>query len=206
MLALGPDRAKDALRAPRSGRAEGPVLDAIRAERTIAVKRLRGVGFTPGGHAGAAMSKSEELIAQLTSWPIAWVGVVLAVAIAVRLLRGFGPVAKQVAVQHFHPLTKVIDRVERAFGAFVETESAGAKVTYIGAYDLGPQYLAFWIFTTTDKERDRLLNEPQMIEALHELLRSNSYPVDAVASVGLAVESQETVDRDFEGNGFYAMK
>ncbi len=45
MLALGPDRVKDALRAPRSGRAKGPVLDAIRTERTIAAKRLRGVGF-----------------------------------------------------------------------------------------------------------------------------------------------------------------
>jgi hypothetical protein len=47
---------------------------------------------------------------------------------------------------------------------------------------------------------------PQLIAELRSALLAVGYPEDAVPKVGFAFESQETVDRDYNGNWWYAVK
>jgi hypothetical protein len=76
----------------------------------------------------------------------------------------------------------------------------------IGAIGVDPKHLAFWIATDKDWERDQLLEDltfrPDCLEALLQC----GYPEEAVPFVGVTVESQETVDRDFFGRWQGAMK
>src|SRR5437868_1234227 len=61
-----------------------------------------------------------------------------------------------------------------------------------------------WLGTTTDGERDRLLADASVDARPAELTREHG-PDDG-AFEGYNVESQETVDREFEGSWFYRLR
>ncbi|MBX7249403.1 MAG: hypothetical protein K1X35_10225 [Caulobacteraceae bacterium] len=82
--------------------------------------------------------------------------------------------------------------------------SAGAF--HIGAVDISPANLAFWITTPTDAERDRLKADEDLRRAFRAALADAGYPPDSISHVGFAYESQETCDRDYGGNWWYVIK
>ena len=69
-----------------------------------------------------------------------------------------------------------------------------------------PGLLYIFIDTRTDAERDSLRADPTLHPEIVAALVANGYPQDAAPFVGLAIESQETVDRDFGGNWYRARK
>ena len=69
-----------------------------------------------------------------------------------------------------------------------------------GATSISPRYLSFSIKTTTDRERDLLRNDPEIINDFRKALRVARYPEEAIELVKLGVESQETIDREHAGN------
>lgn len=81
-----------------------------------------------------------------------------------------------------------------------------AHVISIGAVDVNPAYLAFWIFTITDEERDRLQGDRVLEARLREAVEKAGYPKDAISEVGFAYESKQTVDERFGGDFWKAMK
>lgn len=89
---------------------------------------------------------------------------------------------------------------------FVRERLPQADVFSFGAIDISPSYLAIWVTTGTDEERDALRNDETLVPRLRELLVSAGYPQDHVPSVGFEFESQETVDRDFGGSWRYTVK
>jgi hypothetical protein len=80
------------------------------------------------------------------------------------------------------------------------------KVISFGATYVDPRYLAIWIQTRTDEERDQLAAKPALIEQIREALLKVGYPSLAVPKVSISFESQETVDRDYKGQWFLRFK
>ncbi|MFF1633548.1 hypothetical protein [Leifsonia sp. NPDC058248] len=76
---------------------------------------------------------------------------------------------------------------------------------FVGAFPDLPG-AGVWLCTTTDRERDTLRNDATVVETALEVLREVGFsPID-VARSAVIVESQQTVDQDFEGSWYYAMR
>ncbi len=82
---------------------------------------------------------------------------------------------------------------------------SGFKCTLLalGAYDVDPRLLQFVVQVPTDAERDKLRERQAFAEGLKELLVKHGWPESARDDVVFHIESQETVDRENEGNWAY---
>jgi len=103
-------------------------------------------------------------------------------------------------------LEPLIEAAKRRILGLAGRHCAGVKIFHFGAVDIDPRHLAIWLTTATDAERDRLRKAPGLEAAFREALAAASYPAHAIAEVGFAYESQETVDRDLKGNWWHAVK
>lgn len=103
-------------------------------------------------------------------------------------------------------LPVVIRRAERRVRQLVCARFPCCRVWSFGATDIDPKYLAIWISTDTDAERDALAGDDALRRHLYDVLREVGYPAGAVDQVAFGFESQETVDREYQGNWYYAMK
>jgi hypothetical protein len=72
--------------------------------------------------------------------------------------------------------------------------------------DVGSTWLGVWMQTTSDEERDRLMSNPRTVPWIRELLVASGYPVVEASVTTITIQSQETVDRNYEGSWFYAMR
>jgi hypothetical protein len=103
-------------------------------------------------------------------------------------------------------LYPTIVRSRRAMRRIVKQRGSGFRVSSFGETHIAPQYLCVCIDVNTDDERDRLLEDKDLIEQLRQAILSSGYPAESVPLVKFSIESQETVDRDFEGSWWYARK
>jgi hypothetical protein len=71
---------------------------------------------------------------------------------------------------------------------------------------VGNSWLGVWLQTTGDEERDRLLSNPRTVPWIRELLVASGYPVVEASITAVTIQSQETVDRSYDGSWFYAMR
>ena len=99
-----------------------------------------------------------------------------------------------------------IYRARREVRGLVRRISPRARVFTFGAARIDPRFLALWIATPTDAERDQLRADTNLMSALRAAFIRAGYPVDAVPSVRIAVESEETIARDFGGKWSRATK
>jgi hypothetical protein len=111
------------------------------------------------------------------------------------------------ARRHAPPELKTIIETARAgIEALARQHAEIVFTTWIGAVEIDPKHLAFWIFTRTDAERDRLASNDRLLEEFREIAAVAGYPPPAVPQIKFAFESKETVDRDWDGNYWYAMR
>jgi hypothetical protein len=103
-------------------------------------------------------------------------------------------------------LSLTIWRARRAIKRLVRRYCPRAKLFSFGATWIDPRYLAIWIATETDDERDRLRAMPDLIDAFRQALGDAGYPPAAIPEVGFEFESEETVRRDYGGNWFHRTK
>jgi len=80
------------------------------------------------------------------------------------------------------------------------------RVSSFGATSIDPQHLCICINVKSDEVRNRLQEDQALIDQLRQALLTCGYPAECVPLVAFSIESQETVDRDFGGNWFYARK
>jgi hypothetical protein len=105
------------------------------------------------------------------------------------------------------PFQAAADKAKRELQDRIQDRAPGAKVSDLGCIgDLGPESLGVWVKTRTDAERDGLLADATLKQTLDQALSQAGYPEAAIPHVELTIQSQETVDRDYEGNWFYAMR
>jgi hypothetical protein len=83
---------------------------------------------------------------------------------------------------------------------------ADFRVSSFGATSIDPRHLCICIDVKSDDMRNRLQEDQALIDQLRQALLTCGYPAESVPLVGFSIESQETVDRDFGGNWFYARK
>jgi len=88
-------------------------------------------------------------------------------------------------------------RAEKEFQRAIRPCCPTAKVFSFGGKHVHPD---IWIATVTDAERDKLQQDTNLIHQLRAALLHVGYPAEDVAMVQLVLESQEAVDREFEGS------
>ncbi len=75
-----------------------------------------------------------------------------------------------------------------------------------GAYYIDPKHLVFVVGVQTDKEKETLKANSLFAMSMQELLSTFNWPIQARYSIAFDVESQETVDRENNGNWWYHYK
>lgn len=105
--------------------------------------------------------------------------------------------------EHLKALSDAIERSEPAI--ISATQSAGVvrvewTIGFVWPYDVSA-----WLCTTTDAERDELRDQP-FHEAVFEILVGAGLPVRDLGQLRLTKQSQETVDREYQGSWFYALR
>ena len=104
-------------------------------------------------------------------------------------------------------LKAIVKQAESDFKALAEKRGHRATGIFsFGATDIHPRHLAFWLTFADDAGRDRFFEDGAAHAAMRARLVTLGYPEHAVPNVGITAESQETVDRDFQGNWWHAVK
>lgn len=79
-------------------------------------------------------------------------------------------------------------------------------VDIYGAYDINPNNLVIWVCVETDEVKSKLSSNVEVINQLRQVLIDREYPVDSRQFIHIGFESQETVDRESDGNWFHHFK
>jgi hypothetical protein len=107
----------------------------------------------------------------------------------------------------FFGLGRTVGRIERAIQRLAKLSAQEPIwVTHYGAFDIQPRHLVYWICVKTDGERDRLRADRPLLANLRQLLVDFDYPPEGRDHVHIGFESQETVDRDSDGNWWHHWK
>ena len=77
------------------------------------------------------------------------------------------------------------------------------RVEFVTAF-IEPYDSWVWLGTPTDSERDELLDVPDLLELVSDAIQASGLDLSLIT--GATAQSQETVDRDYEGSWFYALR
>ena len=124
--------------------------------------------------------------------------------VLVRIVRRRGQ-APESAPYH-RDLKPLIKTVESTMLKAVRERLPTAGLFSTGDVHVAPSKLVLWATTQTDAERDTLAADDALEPLMRETLKRVGYPSGAIARVRLDFQSQETVDRDFGGSWFQAIK
>jgi hypothetical protein len=94
-------------------------------------------------------------------------------------------------------------RIEYALKSLLKEFGIQANVWSFGAYYIDPRRLAFVIAVPLDIDRAAVQNNRAFISRVEKLLVLFNWDVAARDQVRFHVESQETVDREDNGNWLY---
>jgi hypothetical protein len=98
---------------------------------------------------------------------------------------------------------KVAHIAEEAQTLVRRTGGTACTILSLGAYDVDPRLLMFVVQVAKDADREKLKERPALAEGLKELPKKHGWPASASDDVVFQIESQETVDRENEGNWAY---
>ena len=105
------------------------------------------------------------------------------------------------------PIGRVTALVERAIRDEVGRHAKEKFwVTHYGANNIHPKHLVYWIVVGSDYEKHRLEADSALMAVLRSLLMRYDYPIEGRDGVHVGFESQETVDRESEGNFYHHWK
>lgn len=97
-------------------------------------------------------------------------------------------------------------RIESALRALLKAVGIKPFVWSFGAYYIDPKHMVFVVGVPSDKERDSLRNDKDFLAKMQSLLVRFNWPAPAREHVAFDIESQETVDRESNGNWWHHYK
>jgi hypothetical protein len=103
-------------------------------------------------------------------------------------------------------LTFKIKRIELSLKGLIKELGIKPYVWSFGAYDINPKHMVFIAGVQTDEERDKLRSNQSIQSQMRNLLKKHNWPVEARVHVHFDIESQETVNRENDGNWWYHYK
>lgn len=104
-------------------------------------------------------------------------------------------------------IKKITEKAQSLISQIIKDEVQEKHwVTHYGANDIHPKHLVYWICVQSDKERDRLTSDKQLTKRLRDTLNVVNYPEEGREFVFIGFESQETVDRESNGNWWHHWK
>jgi hypothetical protein len=78
------------------------------------------------------------------------------------------------------------------------------RIEFVAAF---PQHeFAVWLCTQSDRDRDALGSPDPMLDAVRASVVEAGFTPDHVTDLRTVAQSQETVDRDYGGSWFYALR
>lgn len=80
-----------------------------------------------------------------------------------------------------------------------------SRIEYVVGF-VKPYGIHVWLCTATDGERDALPAPNPCQSEVRAVLDAAGLPRDEATFEGTVAQSQETVDRDYEGSWFYALR
>lgn len=84
-------------------------------------------------------------------------------------------------------------------------DSGVATIKYVVGF-VEPYEVSVWLGTETDAQRDALGRRQGLHETVADALVASGIDGSDAVFDGVVVESQETVDREYEGSWFYALR
>ncbi len=103
-------------------------------------------------------------------------------------------------------VSPTIHRVRANVRAILSKDYPTATVSSYGATEIDPRQFTVTIDVLTDRQRDEIRRDPLLRERFRQALVNADYPVAAIPRVGFDIQSQQTVDREHEGNWYRARK
>lgn len=103
-----------------------------------------------------------------------------------------------------HAVFEALGRAEPMLVEALEAHGI-SRVEYVVGF-VKPYRVFVWLGTDTDAERDALPRDDPFLDEVREVLDAVGLPHDEAHLDGTTAQSQETVDRDYEGNWFYALR
>ncbi len=97
-------------------------------------------------------------------------------------------------------------RIEADLKRLIRNLGIKPIVWSFGAYYIDPKYMVFVAGVQTDKEKEELKADKDIQEQMTKLLDKHHWPIEAKRHVHFDIESQETVDREDNGNWWYHYK
>ncbi|WP_443946592.1 hypothetical protein ACJVDH_05835 [Pedobacter sp. AW1-32] len=101
---------------------------------------------------------------------------------------------------------KILDIVEDMKLIIIPVCREKFWIDWYGAYDIDPKNLVIWICVESDKIKSELKLNYEIMIKLEDTLCRHKYPEQAIPFVQIDFESQETVDRDSNGNWYHHFK
>ena len=97
-------------------------------------------------------------------------------------------------------------RIESALKKLVIAEGFKPMIWSFGAYYIDPKHLVFVVGVPTDDAKENLKSNNSFTTSMTDLLAKFNWPIQARPEVVFDIESQETVDRENNGNWWYHYK
>jgi hypothetical protein len=79
------------------------------------------------------------------------------------------------------------------------------RIEYVVGF-VRPYRIYVWLCTDTDAQRDALPEHDPFLEEVRSVINQAGMPQNDAHVEGTATQSQETVDRKYEGSWFYALR
>lgn len=97
-------------------------------------------------------------------------------------------------------------RIESGLKSLLKAAGFKPRVWSFGAYYIDPKHMVFVVGVPSDQERDFLRNNKNFLVEMKNLLVRFNWPASAKEHVHFDIESQETIDRENNGNWWYHYK
>lgn len=79
------------------------------------------------------------------------------------------------------------------------------RIEYVAAFAVAHAF-AVWLGTSSDAEAARLRARTELLERVASALHGAGFTSSELAELAVVVQSQETVDRDYAGSWFFALR